>query len=66
MFVELKGTKGIIGKTRLHHKPEGKSSYLYEPPFMFQPGSQETFTIRGPDIGDVKLLNVEVCRTPLH
>lgn len=61
MFVELKGTKGIIGKTHLSHKPEGlKSSFLYETPFTFQSGSEETFTVRGPDIGDVKILNVEV------
>ena len=62
MFIELKGGKGIIGKTRLFHKPEGvkSNSYLYEPPFSFKPGSEETFTIRAPDIGDLKLLNVEV------
>ena len=36
------------------------SSYLYEPPFSFKPGSEETFTVRGPDIGDIKILNVEV------
>ena len=62
VFIELKGSKGIIGKTRLYHKPEGikSNSYLYEPPFSFKPGSEETFTVRGPDIGDLKFLNVEV------
>ncbi len=62
VFIELKGSKGIIGKTRLFHKPEGvkSNSYLYEPPFSFKPGSEETFTIRGPDIGECKLLGVEV------
>lgn len=51
----------MIGKTRLFHKPEGlKSSYLYEPPFAFQPESEETFTLRGPDIGDIKVIIVEV------
>ena len=62
VFVELKGSKGIIGKTRLFRKPEGIKSglYSYEPPFSFKPGSEETFTVRGPDIGDIKILNVEV------
>lgn len=58
----MKGSKGIIGKTRLFRKPEGikSGSYLYEPSFSFKPGSEETFTVRGPDIGDIKILNVEV------
>ena len=60
--MELKGSKGIIGKTRLYHKPEGikSNSYLYEPPFSFKPSSEETFAVRGPDIGDLKILNVQV------
>jgi hypothetical protein len=62
VFIELKGSKGIIGKTRLFRKPEGikTNSYLHEPQFSFKPGSEETFTIRGPEIGDVKVINVEV------
>ena len=62
VFIELKGSKGIIGKTRLFRRPDGikSSSYLREPTFLFKSGSEETFTVRGPDIGDVKIINIEV------
>lgn len=61
VFAEFRGAYGKFRK-QLTHQLEGNvpSAYIATlPPFMFSPGSKETFSIRGPDVGDLLQLTVE-------
>ena len=56
----MKGTRGKIPKTRLQKKA-GSVKSDKKVAFRFAKGATHVFKIRGPEMGDIKSINIEVC-----
>lgn len=56
----MKGTKGKVKKHRLTKKA-GSVKSTKDVAYRFAKGSTHIFKVRGPEIGDLKSINIEVC-----
>ena len=59
VFVTLKGTRGKITRTRLTKKAGSVRSNKHVA-FKFSKGATHMFKIRGPELGDIKSMIMEV------
>lgn len=61
VFAEFRGTKGKFTRQLTHQMDSAVPSAFIAtlPPFQFHSGSTETFTVKGPDIGDLIQLIIQ-------
>ena len=62
VFVEFRGTNGKFTRHLTHQRAQGVPSAFIAtlPPFKFHSGSTETFDVKGPGIGELIQLTVQV------
>ncbi|XP_075441794.1 lipoxygenase homology domain-containing protein 1 isoform X2 [Ascaphus truei] len=58
VFIQMKGTKGKLNKTQLYKK-SGSDALDRNSAFTFNKGSDNTFKLYGPEIGDIKNITLE-------
>ena len=62
VYAEFRGTKCKFRRQFTHQMdPNVPTAFIATlPPFKFHPGSREVFNIKGPDVGELIELTVEV------
>lgn len=62
VFCEFCGIHGKFRRQLTHQVEAGVPAAFVAtlPPFVFQPGSKEMFNIKGPDIGEMRHIIIEV------